>query len=82
MKGEDYQLKQYDHMRKATVDLLDTAQRKHMVHSMFEVNIAAARRKLKECWRQTGELISLQIFIMHCFAKSVAADTDMQAYRD
>jgi pyruvate/2-oxoglutarate dehydrogenase complex dihydrolipoamide acyltransferase (E2) component len=68
-------------LRKATFDLLDAADRKHMIHGLLEVDISCARELLKQRWKSTGELGSVTSFIIFCCAKAVSANKRVHAYR-
>ncbi len=80
-KQADYQLVAYPKMRRATVAMLPSFQRKPMMHGLIEVDVTIARQFLREYKARTGESLSFTAFIIGCVGKAVDEHKNVQAYR-
>jgi pyruvate/2-oxoglutarate dehydrogenase complex dihydrolipoamide acyltransferase (E2) component len=56
--------------------------RKHCIHGLVEVDITAARERIREVTEQTGEGISFTGWVVYCCARAVDANKHTRAYRD
>lgn len=72
----------FPRVRKATVDLLTAAKRKNMIHSIIEVDITDARKKLRETKNKTKQFVSLTGYIIHCISRAVEKNRRVHAYRN
>lgn len=68
--------------RQLVIDGMSLGARKHNIHGLIEVDITAARERIREIKAQTGEGISFTGFIVYCCARAVDADKHVHAYRD
>jgi pyruvate/2-oxoglutarate dehydrogenase complex dihydrolipoamide acyltransferase (E2) component len=68
--------------RQLVIDGMSLGARKHNIHGLIEVDITAARERIREIKAQTGEGISFTGFVVYCCAKAVDADKHAHAYRD
>lgn len=82
MTYHDYTIKPFPSIRHATIDLLDAASRKHMIHGLIEVDISEPRKRMQEIKDDTGKSLSLTGFVIHCCAKAVDMNKHMHACRD
>jgi len=82
MSDNTYTIKPFPSIRRATIDLLEAASRKHMIHGLIEVDVSKPRHRLREIKETTGESISFTGFIIFSCAKAVEMNKHMQAYRD
>lgn len=73
---------QFPRIRKATIDLLKAAKRKNMIHSMIEVDISTARKKLREHKKQTSQYLSFTGYVIRCIARAVEKHRRVHAYRN
>ncbi|MFG1913155.1 2-oxo acid dehydrogenase subunit E2 [Kribbella sp. NPDC048928] len=65
-------------VRQLVIDTGRAARRRHAIHGLFEVDVTSARAQL----RRDGNERLFTAFVIHCIASAVAADPDVQAYRD
>jgi pyruvate/2-oxoglutarate dehydrogenase complex dihydrolipoamide acyltransferase (E2) component len=82
MSDSTFTIKPFPHIRQATIDLLDAASRKHMIHGLIEVDVTKPRQRLRAIKQKTGESLSFTGFIIYCCAKAVDMNKHMHAYRD
>lgn len=86
LKRSDINLKHtkvpYPRIRKATIELLKAAKRKHMIHSLIEVDITDSRNNLRMLKRETGNYLSFTGYIISCVSRTVAENKRMHAYRN
>jgi hypothetical protein len=54
---------------------------KHLVHGLFEVDVTAARRALREHKARCGEGLSFTAFLMACLGQAIDANKHMHACR-
>jgi pyruvate/2-oxoglutarate dehydrogenase complex dihydrolipoamide acyltransferase (E2) component len=55
--------------------------RQHTFHVLLEVDVTEARRAIREQRRRTGKPLSLTAFVLACFARALAEDPGLNAYR-
>ncbi|HYR12420.1 MAG TPA: 2-oxo acid dehydrogenase subunit E2 [Longimicrobium sp.] len=67
--------------RRAILDYLAVARRKHVVHALVEVDVTLPRRALREHRARTGESLSFTAFVIASLAAAVDRDRSVQAYR-
>jgi len=82
MSASHHTSKPFPSIRKATVDLLAVASRKHMIHGLIEVDVTRPRRRLAQIKQQSGQSLSFTGFIIYCCAQAVERNKHMHAYRD
>ena len=82
MSDGTFTIKPFPSIRQATIDLLEAASRKHMIHGLIEVDVSKPRQRIREIKETTGETISFTGFIIYCCAKVVDTNKHMHAYRD
>lgn len=82
MSDSTYTLKPFPSIRHATIDLLATANRKHMIHGLIELDVTDVRRRLHAYRRATGETLSFTGYLIYCCARAVDQNKHMHAYRD
>jgi hypothetical protein len=68
-------------LQQQTIDWLELNRRRHLMYALLEVDVTVARRAIRAYRVRTGAPLSLTAFLISCFARAVAADTAMQAYR-
>lgn len=79
---DSFEVKPFPTIRRATIDVLDAGQRKHMIHGLLEVDVSRPRRLIREHKAQTGESLSFTAFIIYCLGRAVDQNRHMHAYRD
>jgi len=77
-----YTIKPFPPIRQATIDVLDAASRKHMIHGLVEIDVTKPRQRLQQLKETIGESVSFTGFIIYCCAKAVDMNKHMHAYRD
>src|SRR4029077_14521898 len=75
------QIRPFPELRNAIVDVLALGRRKNIFHIVFDVDISDARKRWAEDRARTGVAVSLTSYLAQAFARAVAADRRMQAYR-
>lgn len=70
----------FSRARRAAQDLA-IAQRKHLIHGMFEVDITLPRSLLEQYQQATGASLSFTAFIVGCVARAVDEQKSVQGYR-
>jgi len=81
-KNNAYTIKDFSGFRKASVDLLDAAHRKNMIHAMVEADISSSRAAIKKLRKENKSYLSLLGYILYCTAKTLNKHKQLQAYRD
>jgi len=82
MTDHTYTTVPFPRIRKASVDLFRAASRKHMIHSMIEVDISGLRDRIRRKRKETGAYISLTGYLITQIARVVARNTQVHAYRN
>jgi len=82
MKEISYIKKPFPKIRHATIDLLNAAKRKNMIHSMIEVDISRARESIRRAKRESKRYISFTGYIIHKVAEVVEKNKHIHAYRN
>jgi len=77
-----YAIESFPRIRKATIGLLSAARRKHMIHSMIEVDITDSRKNLRTLKRETTSFLSITGYIISCVSRVVDQNKRMHAYRN
>ena len=77
-----YTTKKFPLVRKASVDLLNAASRKNMIHAFIEADVSDVRRAIRDIWKSKGKYLSLNGYIQYCAAKAVGKQKEIQAYRN
>jgi pyruvate/2-oxoglutarate dehydrogenase complex dihydrolipoamide acyltransferase (E2) component len=67
--------------RRQIVDFLKIGKAKHTAYAIIELDITGIRNQIRKLGRLKKQPISLTCFLLHCFARAVAADKSMQGYR-
>ncbi len=68
--------------RDIVVDSGRLAARRHVIHGLLEVDVTAVRQQIREHKRATGESLSFTAFVVACVGRAVAANRQVQAFRD
>lgn len=79
--NKEYQITPFPKIRRLMVDGGRMARQKHLVHGLVEMDVARARRMIKEHKAKTGETLSFTAFVMACLGQAVNTNKQMQAYR-
>lgn len=79
---EAYQIVPFPQLRQLVVDAARIAHDKHTIRCLAEIDVTEARRRMRECRKKTGAPLSLTAFLIAALARAVAADKNVQAYRD
>ena len=82
MSDSTYTHKSFSPSRQIMTDVLDAANRRHMIHGLIEVDVTKPRQRLQEIMQQTGESLSFTGFIIYCCARTVNMNRNVHAYRD
>lgn len=72
----------FPRIRKASIDLFRAASRKHMIHSMIEVDISGLRDRIRRERKDTGAFISLTGYLITQIARIVEKNPQIHAYRN
>jgi len=80
-KHQDYTLVPFPKMRRVLSVMLNSVQRKHMMHGLVEMDITKAHQYMREYKARTGDSLSLTAFIVTCLARAVDENKSVQAYR-
>lgn len=81
VRNVDHDILPFPPARKVIVDAGRLASRRHIVHGLLEVDVTAARDWVRDA-RARGEDLSFTAFLVACFARAIAANPTVQAYRD
>jgi pyruvate/2-oxoglutarate dehydrogenase complex dihydrolipoamide acyltransferase (E2) component len=79
--GRGFRVVPFPGARRAILDYLAVARRKHVVHALVEVDVTLPRRALREHRARTGESLSFTAFVIASLAAAVDQDRSVQAYR-
>jgi pyruvate/2-oxoglutarate dehydrogenase complex dihydrolipoamide acyltransferase (E2) component len=82
MKRDPHTVEAMHPFRQLVIDGMELAARKHSIHGLVEVDITAARERLRKIKEATGESPSFTGFITYCCARAVDEDKHLHAYRD
>lgn len=82
MSKAEFSIEEFPKIRRATIGVLKAAKRKNIVHSIIEVDISAARKKLRNLKKSSNNYISFTGYIIYCVSKAVNLDKRMHAYRN
>ncbi|MCF8358911.1 MAG: 2-oxo acid dehydrogenase subunit E2 [Prolixibacteraceae bacterium] len=74
--------KKFPAVRKASVDLLNAASRKNMIHAFAEVDLTDVRNAIRRIRQSERKYLSLNGYIQFCAAKAVEQQKQIQSYRD
>lgn len=80
-RNADHDILPFLPARKVIVDAGRLASRRHIVHGLLEVDVTTAR-DLARGAKARGEDLSFTAFLVACFARAIAANPAVQAYRD
>jgi pyruvate/2-oxoglutarate dehydrogenase complex dihydrolipoamide acyltransferase (E2) component len=81
-RRNSYNVKPFSPFRKASVDLLNAASRKNMIHALIEVDITSTRQTIKKIRKEEKKYLSLIGYILFCTSKALDNYKHLQAYRD
>jgi len=77
----DYKVVSYPKLRQVLSMMMSTVHRKHMIHSLLEVDVTKAREFLRDHKAKTGESLSFTAFITACLAQAVDENKSLHACR-
>jgi pyruvate/2-oxoglutarate dehydrogenase complex dihydrolipoamide acyltransferase (E2) component len=80
-QGSGYQVLPFSKFRQTVVDLMEAAQKKHIVHGIAQADVTMLRQRIAAHAAQTGEKISFTAFILYALGKSVGEHPEVHAYR-
>jgi pyruvate/2-oxoglutarate dehydrogenase complex dihydrolipoamide acyltransferase (E2) component len=63
------------------VDWSEIMRRGHTIHGLLEADVTETRRAIHRARRQSGEPLSLTALIVATYARAIAADPSVQAFR-
>ncbi|MFO7649768.1 MAG: 2-oxo acid dehydrogenase subunit E2 [bacterium] len=66
--------------RRAWINTLDLAGPTHVMYALLEVDVTLAKQSIAEHKARTGEALSFTGFLVHCFARAVDENREVQAY--
>ena len=67
--------------RRAIVDYLDSAWRKHTIRGMGDLDVTDIRRAIRKYRRQTGNELSLTAYLLFVYSRAIAENPSVQASR-
>lgn len=76
-----YQVIPYSNTRRWQAAAYRAVRKKAMMHGLIEVDVTAARARLRAHEAATGEALSFTAFLIACLAKAVDENKAVQAYR-
>lgn len=76
-----YRVVPFSFERQMVASTLAIGHKQHNIHALFEVDISAARRLMKEHKAHTGESLSLTAYTIACLGKAVAEHPHLNAFR-
>lgn len=79
-KLEPYHVVDLSPGRRAVMNALDLVAPKHYMYGMLEVDVTVARQLITEQKARGGEAFSFTGFLVHCLARAVDENKDVQAY--
>lgn len=81
MPNDSYQIKPYPRSRRVISNYVQTAQRKHVIHALLEIDVTEARCLIHAHKERTGEVLSLTAYVIFCLARAVDEHKELHAYR-
>jgi pyruvate/2-oxoglutarate dehydrogenase complex dihydrolipoamide acyltransferase (E2) component len=69
-------------MRRFSIDAGHLGRKRHTVHGLLELDVTAARQRLRKHKANTGESLSFTAFIIACLARAVDENKEVHAYRN
>ncbi len=75
-----YEVLAFPKMRRMVIDGGRMGRRRHMVHGLLEMDVTAARRRIRRHRASSGESLSFTAFFLSCLAEAVDSDKAVQAY--
>ncbi len=79
--GPRHRVLPYPDLQRQGSDWSDIMRRQHTIHGMLEADVTEARRAVHAARRESGEPLSLTALIVASFARAIAQDPSVQAYR-
>lgn len=76
-----YHTKPYSKYRKNISLITSEGWKKHNIHSLIEVDVTEARKKIHDIKKQTGKKLSFTAWLVKCVADALHDHTDINAYR-
>jgi pyruvate/2-oxoglutarate dehydrogenase complex dihydrolipoamide acyltransferase (E2) component len=81
MNQPGYEIRPFSKSRRMVVEALRLGEHKHFIHGLLEVDVAAARRSIRQYEARSSDQLSFTAFIIACLGQAVSADKTVQAYR-
>ncbi len=78
--ANEYHLVDLPPARRIVVSFLDMATWGHAIFALLEVDVTAARQRMREYEAQTGEHLSFTGYLIYCLARAVDENKSVQAY--
>lgn len=76
-----YQTAPYPKLRRALAVMVGSAQHKHIIHGLLEIDVTKPRQYMHQHKASTGETLSFTAFIITCLARAVAEHPYLHACR-
>lgn len=76
-----YHIKPFSTQRKNVTLIIKEGWKKHTIHTLIEVDVTNARKKIKNYTNQTGEKLSFTGWIITCAAKALSDHKELNAIR-
>jgi pyruvate/2-oxoglutarate dehydrogenase complex dihydrolipoamide acyltransferase (E2) component len=80
-KKDSYSVIPFPKIRQPVVDSLAQSKRMCVIHSLLEVDVTDARKKVREFRKKTGVPVSFTSFLTFCLARAVDENKIVHAYR-
>jgi pyruvate/2-oxoglutarate dehydrogenase complex dihydrolipoamide acyltransferase (E2) component len=78
---DGYQIVEFPRVREVVVDVMVPAEKKHMIHALFEADVTDVRKYLKKKKSEGESVPSLTAFIIKCVADAAMTDERIAALR-
>ncbi|MFH2009668.1 MAG: 2-oxo acid dehydrogenase subunit E2 [bacterium] len=79
--GPGYRIVDFARIREAVIDVLVPAEKKHMIHVLFEADVTDVHKHLRERKAEAGKAPSLTAFLIKCTADAAMTDRRLTAVR-
>jgi len=78
---DGYQIVEFPRVREFVIDVMVPAEKKHMIHALFEADVTDVRKYLKQKKSEGENVPSLTAFIIKCVADAAMTDKCIAALR-
>jgi len=77
-----YSTEPFSPLRRATIDLLEMASKRHMIHALIQADVSTVRSLIRKRHAQRCLPGSLTAYLVYCFANTAAEYPHIHAYKD